>query len=272
VTIPPWKAGCGRTRSGPAGRRGGVQVASDGGRVVVCCRAGFVPGAGWTVRDVAEAVELGADAGAGDSGVLARCRSAVVGAGLGASLMWHALERAVAVAPAVRARLVVAHGETGRASGFLGRFGFRVEATVSTPATPRQIRTNRTTTELHRTNPRVSDQKPLRVCAPDAEASGRRPTQKTGTRCYQSRTVMARLVLAVAPLRPADILIGIDAPTGGRTTHVAVSAPCGIGRASRPDSGKVGRRSHRGYSRVSSLNADGRVSALIAGSPPLARE
>ena len=39
--------------------------------------------------------------------------------------MWHALERAAAVAPAVRARLVVAHGETGRSPGFVARFGFR---------------------------------------------------------------------------------------------------------------------------------------------------
>jgi hypothetical protein len=39
--------------------------------------------------------------------------------------MWHALELAAAVAPAVRARLVVAHGETERAAGFATRFGFR---------------------------------------------------------------------------------------------------------------------------------------------------
>ena len=37
--------------------------------------------------------------------------------GLGAWLMWHALELAAAVAPALRARLVVAHGETERAPG-----------------------------------------------------------------------------------------------------------------------------------------------------------
>ena len=45
--------------------------------------------------------------------------------GLGTWLMWHPLELAAAVAPAVGARLVVAHGETERAPGFGARFGFR---------------------------------------------------------------------------------------------------------------------------------------------------
>jgi hypothetical protein len=78
------------------------------------------------------------------------------GRGLRVSLMWHALELVAAVAPAVRARRVVTHGETERASGFLGRFRSRVsdsekgscylpmpdvEATVWTRATPPQTTT-----------------------------------------------------------------------------------------------------------------------------------
>ena len=82
------------------------------------------------------------------------------GRGLGVSLMWPALELVAAVAPAMRARRVVAHGETERASGFLGRFGSRVsdsekgscylpmpdvEATVSARATPPQTTTTTAT-------------------------------------------------------------------------------------------------------------------------------
>lgn len=45
--------------------------------------------------------------------------------GLGTSLMWHALGVAVSAAPAVRARLVVAHTERERTTSFVSRFGFR---------------------------------------------------------------------------------------------------------------------------------------------------
>ena len=45
--------------------------------------AGFVPGGGRSIGDVAEAVDRGANAGAGSRGARARCRSAVAGAGPG---------------------------------------------------------------------------------------------------------------------------------------------------------------------------------------------
>jgi GNAT superfamily N-acetyltransferase len=73
------------------------------------------------------------------------------GRGLGALLMWHALDLAAAVGPVVRARLVVAHGVSEHPPGFLKRFEFRafdtdprwcyrpmqdVEATISAEAAP----------------------------------------------------------------------------------------------------------------------------------------
>ena len=126
--------------------------------------AGFVPGAGRTIGDVAEAVDRGPWT------VERMPVPAVVvprlgvdqrwqGRGLGVSLIWPALELVAAVATAVRARRVVAHGETEPASGSLGRFRSRVsdsekgscylpmpdvEATVSARATPPQTTTTAT--------------------------------------------------------------------------------------------------------------------------------
>jgi hypothetical protein len=88
---------------------------------------------------------------AGDLGVRLGVDRAVAAARL-ASLMWHGLGLAAAVAAAVRARLGDAR-ETELAAGLLSRFGFQalesdprwcylpkrdVETTVSTQATPRR--------------------------------------------------------------------------------------------------------------------------------------
>jgi GNAT superfamily N-acetyltransferase len=126
-----------------------VQVASVGGRVVGCYRLGSLQvqsapsvtqsGVWNSGRVPVSAVlvsRLGVDQG------WQRC-------GLGASLMWHALRVATAVASGAGARLVVARRETESAHGFLDGFGFRafnsdpqwaylpmrdVEVSISTPA------------------------------------------------------------------------------------------------------------------------------------------
>ena len=142
-----------RQDAGAADRQAGVvvQVASDGRRVVGCYRLGSFQVQ--ARRSVMSLRPWGVDRMPVPAVVL--CRLGVdqrwQERGVGASLMWHALELAAAVAPAVRARLVVAYVETQLAAGFVGRFGFRafdsdprwcylpmqdVEATVSTPATP----------------------------------------------------------------------------------------------------------------------------------------
>jgi GNAT superfamily N-acetyltransferase len=136
-------------------RRAGVavQVASDGGRVVGCYRLGsfqvrsapsvWSPKVWDSDRMPVPAIIVSR------LGVDQRWQRR----GLGASLMWHALGVATSVAPALRARLVVAHAEPEAATGILGRLGFRafdsdprwgyltmrdVEATISTGATETQ--------------------------------------------------------------------------------------------------------------------------------------
>ncbi len=126
AVIPPWMAGCGGTRSRPTGSRGwssGSPVTAVGwwvatGWVRSRCRLGrsVTSLRPWSLDRVPVPAVV-----VSRLGVDQRWQRR----GLGTSLMWHALELAAAVAPAVRARLVVAHGETERAPGFLGRFGFR---------------------------------------------------------------------------------------------------------------------------------------------------
>ncbi len=135
----------------PERQVGVVQVATDGGRVVGCYRLGsFQVQARRPLRLLrsrrVERLPVSAVV-VSRLGVDRRWQRQ----GVGTWLMWHALERADAVAPAVRARLVVAHGETERAPGFIARFGFRafdvdprwsylpmrdLQATVSAPAAP----------------------------------------------------------------------------------------------------------------------------------------
>ena len=132
-----------------------VQVASDGRRVVGCYRLGsFQVQARRPVRSLRtwsfDLDRMPVPA------LVVSCLCVdqrLQGRGLGTQLMLHALELAAAVALAVGARLVVGHGGTERATGFLRRFGFRafdtdprwsylpmqdVEATISTSATPAQ--------------------------------------------------------------------------------------------------------------------------------------
>ena len=116
---------------------------------------GFVPGAVRTFGVVAEGVELGSV----PVPAILQSRLGVdqrwQRRGLGASLMWHALGVATSVAPALRARLVVAHAEPEAATGILGRLGFRafdsdprwgylpmrdLEATVRSHNTNRKLR------------------------------------------------------------------------------------------------------------------------------------
>jgi GNAT superfamily N-acetyltransferase len=139
--------------------------------------AGFVPGAARTIGDVAEAVDRMPVPALMVSHLCVDQR--LQGRGLGTQLMLHALELAAAVASAVGARLVVGHGGTERATGFLRRFGFRafdtdprwcnlpmqdVEATVSARATPPQtppppplVDQDQTAGPTHRTDDGESD-------------------------------------------------------------------------------------------------------------------
>lgn len=137
-----------------------VQVASVGGRVVGCYRLGS-----FQVQSAPSMRQSGVRS-SGRAPVWAVLVSRLgvdqgwQRRGLGRSLMWHALRLATVVASGVGARLVVAHGETGSAHGFLDGFGFRafdshprwaylpmrdVEVSISTAAelsrwSPSQIR------------------------------------------------------------------------------------------------------------------------------------
>ena len=156
-----------------------VQVASDGRRVVGCYRLGsFQVQARRPVRSLGS---FDLDRMPVPALVVSRLcvDQRLQGRGLGTQLMLHALELAAAVAPAVGARLVVGHGGTERATGFLRRFGFRafdtdprwsylpmqdVEATVSARATPPQtppppplVDQDQTAGPTHRTDDGESD-------------------------------------------------------------------------------------------------------------------
>ncbi len=139
----------------PAERQVGVvvQVATEGGRVVGCYRLGSFQVQ--VRRPVMSLRPWSSDFERIPVSAVVEARLGVdqrwQRRGLGTWLMWHALERAATVGSAVRARLVVAHGETERAPGFVTRFGFRafdsdrrfsslpmrdLQATISTPAAP----------------------------------------------------------------------------------------------------------------------------------------
>jgi GNAT superfamily N-acetyltransferase len=132
-----------------------VYVATDGLRVVGCYRlASFQVQPRRPVRSpTVERMPLRA-AMVSRLGVEHRWQ----GRSLGTWLMWHALELAAAVGPAVRARLVVAHGETEHAVRFVARFGFRafdsdprfgylpmgdLQATISVAAVPQHSNTGK---------------------------------------------------------------------------------------------------------------------------------
>jgi GNAT superfamily N-acetyltransferase len=156
-----------------------VQVASDGRRVVGCYRLGsFQVQARRPVRSL---WSFDLDRMPVPALMVSHLcvDQRLQGRGLGTQLMLHALELAAAVAPAVGARLVVGHGGTERATGFLRRFGFRafdtdprwcnlpmqdVEATVSARATPPQtppppplVDQDQTAGPTHRTDDGESD-------------------------------------------------------------------------------------------------------------------
>ena len=132
-----------------------VQVASDGRRVVGCYRLGSFQLQARRPVGSLRTWSFDLDRMPVSALVVPRLYvdQRLQGRGLGRQLMSHALELAAAVAPGVGVRLVVGHGRTERAAGFLGRFGFRgfdtdprwsclpmqdIEATISNSATPAQ--------------------------------------------------------------------------------------------------------------------------------------
>ena len=133
-------AGCGRTAVA-ADRQVGVvvHVAAEGGRVVGCFRLGSFQVQ--ARRPVTPLTAWSSDFERTPVSAVLVCRLGVdqrwQRPGLGIWLMWHALELAATVAPAVRARLVVAHGETERGPGFDTRFGFRAFTAILDSATCR---------------------------------------------------------------------------------------------------------------------------------------
>ena len=104
-----------------------VHVAAEGGRVVGCYRLGSFQVQ--ARRPVTPLTAWSSDFERTPVSAVLVCRLGVdqrwQRRGLCTWLMWHALELTATVAPAVRARLVVAHGQTERAPRSVTRFGFQ---------------------------------------------------------------------------------------------------------------------------------------------------